>query len=316
MTRLGQKRAPKVNPEAETALADYHPRPLSVKEEKFCVQFVMTDDRHLSYERAGYLAKNPNVQSAAITRLLKQPKIKARIEELTTEMLLAQGVTKERVTANLAEIGFNKANTKADRNTALRTLAQTLGMLSDTVNINDTVGMRELDAREAEECRQIALIRLKMQISGQSIESTGRPLLEANSDVQGQEQAEGSCKGSEGPVEGKPGYSGYSGYSKPGYSSNGYSNAVGQTVADTEASVIQSDDGRICTAIEVACKEEGNKGQAGRQQADGGQLTASLQPLSEALDGQKKRPEGQEQTPLCPPEAGGLQTMVSTSTCN
>jgi hypothetical protein len=164
---MGTKRTG-VNLEQETAVESCKPRKLGVKEEKFCVQFVMTDDRHLSYERAGYLAKDRNVQSAAITRLLKQPKIQTRIEEITTEMLLAQGVTRERVTANLAEIGFNKANTKADRNTALRTLAQSLGMLSDTVNINDLALQRELDSREAEECRQIALIRLKMQLEGET----------------------------------------------------------------------------------------------------------------------------------------------------
>ncbi len=189
MSRMGQKRQ-KVNQQPETALAEYKPHKMSVKEETFCLQFVITDDRRLSYERAGYLATAPNVQSAAISRMLKQPKIKARIEELTTELLLAQGVTKERITANLAEIAFTKANTKADRNRALELLGKTMAMFSDTVNLIDMAQQRELDAREAEECRQIALIRLKMQISGNTTEQPTLQLEGVKDALQGQGTAE------------------------------------------------------------------------------------------------------------------------------
>jgi len=154
----------RVNPEPETGQEPLKPARLGVKEEKFCLQFVITDDRHLSYERAGYLATKPTVQSAAISRMLKQPKIRDRIEELRTEMLLAQGVTKERVTANLAEIAFNKKVAKADRNTALKTLARSLGMLSDTVNLGISAEMRqELNEADRRTNQTLAAICLGMK---------------------------------------------------------------------------------------------------------------------------------------------------------
>lgn len=181
MPRMGEKLI-KVNEGTETAIQGYKPRPLGLKEEKFCVQFVLTDDRHLSYERAGYLAKNKNVQSAAITRLLRQPKIQARIEELTDEMLLAQGVTKERITGKLAKIAFREGGNEANQIKCLELIGKDIGMFKDNVNFTDTAKMAELDERERAEALLIAKIRL----SGADM-----PLLEAV-DVQGQGQAEGS----------------------------------------------------------------------------------------------------------------------------
>jgi len=175
-----------------TDLKAYKPRALSVKEEKFCLQFVITDDRHLSYERAGYLATAPTVQSAAISRLLKQAKIKDRIDELKAEMLLAQGVTKERVTANIAAIAFEKKNTKADRLKALELLGKSMAMFSDNVNVTNTEEKRLFDERERAEILALAQIRLTGALVGPIVAE--RPIIEAEAEngIQGQGQAEGS----------------------------------------------------------------------------------------------------------------------------
>jgi len=179
--RMGSKKATEVNPEPETAIEGYKPHKIGVKEEKFCLQFVITDDRHLSYERAGYLATSPTVQSAAISRLLKQPKIKQRIEELKTEMLLAQGVTIDRITANLAEIAFNKVYAKVDRIKCLELLGKDRKMFSDNVNVTDTVKRAELDERERAEILALAAIRLGCSVMGaegpeRALEGLAEPL--------------------------------------------------------------------------------------------------------------------------------------------
>jgi len=74
--------------------------------------------------------------------------------------MLAKGVTEERITANLADIAFEKKNTKADRNRALELLARTLGMLTDNINTTDLTRQKELDERQKAEAAELARLRL------------------------------------------------------------------------------------------------------------------------------------------------------------
>ena len=57
--------------------------------------------------------------------------MRAKILEYQTEIMLAQGITDERIVGNIAEIAFDKANNNVDRNRALETLCRQRGMLVD-----------------------------------------------------------------------------------------------------------------------------------------------------------------------------------------
>lgn len=133
---------------------------LNVREERFCLAVANTGDKYKAFDIANYEAKTQGAKAASVSRLLKRPEIKARIAEATDELMLAKGVTEDRITANLAEIAFDKDNCKADRNRALEILARKLGLLTDNINSTDTQRQRELDAQEAVEASELARLRL------------------------------------------------------------------------------------------------------------------------------------------------------------
>lgn len=133
---------------------------LNVREERFCLALANTGDKYKSFEIAGYEGKTHNSKAACVSRLLKRPEIKQRISEFTDELLLAQGVTEDRITANLADIAFDKANCKSDRTRALEILAKTKSMLTENINTTDTQHQRELDEKASEEAEEFARWRL------------------------------------------------------------------------------------------------------------------------------------------------------------
>lgn len=80
---------------------------LTEKQEKFCVEFSRTGDAGKSYAAAGYKAKNPYSASANGCRLLTDPKIKERLQELhntkTNAAIADAQEIKERLTAILRQ---------------------------------------------------------------------------------------------------------------------------------------------------------------------------------------------------------------------
>lgn len=133
---------------------------LNVREARFCMAIANTGDKYKAFDIANYQAKNQAAKAAAVSRLLKRPEIKEKITDLTKEIMLAKGVTEERVTANLADIAFNTENSKVDRNRALELLGKTLAMFTDNVNTNDMARQRELDEKASTEAAEIARLRL------------------------------------------------------------------------------------------------------------------------------------------------------------
>ena len=59
---------------------------LNVKQENFCLHYAKTGNATESYKVAGYQAKTEGAAYAASNRLLKNVKVKARLEELAKEL--------------------------------------------------------------------------------------------------------------------------------------------------------------------------------------------------------------------------------------
>lgn len=70
---------------------------LNVKQEAFCLHYAKTGNATESYKIAGYSAKTENALYSAANRLLKNVKVKARLEQLAAELA-------EDKIANIAEI--------------------------------------------------------------------------------------------------------------------------------------------------------------------------------------------------------------------
>src|SRR3974390_345785 len=112
------------------------------KQEKFA-QFVaagktLTD----AYKLAGYAGDGSNAST-----LSRQQHITARITEIEGYAAIAATVTKERVVAELTKLAFAevpppiKDSTKAK---ALETLARTLGLTSDRLDVHVDIGLADL----------------------------------------------------------------------------------------------------------------------------------------------------------------------------
>lgn len=58
---------------------------LTVKQEKFCLEYAKSGNARQAYKVAGYKCKNDDTTDAAASRLLSQVKVKARLAELAEE---------------------------------------------------------------------------------------------------------------------------------------------------------------------------------------------------------------------------------------
>jgi phage terminase small subunit len=59
---------------------------LTIKQEKFCIEYAKSGNARQAYKAAGYACKNDDVIDAAASRLLGQVKVKERLAELTEEV--------------------------------------------------------------------------------------------------------------------------------------------------------------------------------------------------------------------------------------
>ena len=58
---------------------------LTIKQEKFCLEFAQSGNAAESYIKAGFNVKNVNSAAAAATRLLKNVKVQGRLREIQQE---------------------------------------------------------------------------------------------------------------------------------------------------------------------------------------------------------------------------------------
>lgn len=59
---------------------------LSVKQEKFCLEYAKSGNQRQAYKAAGYKCKNDASADASASQLLRNPNVKARLAELTEEI--------------------------------------------------------------------------------------------------------------------------------------------------------------------------------------------------------------------------------------
>lgn len=85
------------------------------KHELFCQEYMIDMIQTRAYIRAGYGAKNADVNAA---QLMVKPSIRARVEELMAERSVRTGVTADRVLRELARIAFLDPTKLADINNA------------------------------------------------------------------------------------------------------------------------------------------------------------------------------------------------------
>lgn len=59
---------------------------LSIKQEKFCIEYAKSGNARQAYKKAGYQCKNDASADASASQLLRNPKVKERLAELTEEV--------------------------------------------------------------------------------------------------------------------------------------------------------------------------------------------------------------------------------------
>lgn len=59
---------------------------LSVKQEKFCLEYAKSGNQRQAYLKAGYKCKNEASADASASQLLRNPKVKERLAELVAEI--------------------------------------------------------------------------------------------------------------------------------------------------------------------------------------------------------------------------------------
>lgn len=81
---------------------------LSKKQELFCKEYLVDLNATQAYKRAGYSVKSDNAAGVEASKLLRNPKIEARIKELMDHRSKRTEVTADKVLAELAAIAFAK----------------------------------------------------------------------------------------------------------------------------------------------------------------------------------------------------------------
>lgn len=140
---------------------------LTIKQEKFCIEYAKSGNARQAYKAAGYDCKNDDTVDAAASRLLTQVKVKERLAELTEEVkeasiadiaemqkklteIIRQELEEEVVvtesigTASVARI-VNKKPAIKDVINAIDKLGKMQGAFTENVNLNGNVGVVIVD---------------------------------------------------------------------------------------------------------------------------------------------------------------------------
>lgn len=129
---------------------------LNLRTERFCLALVNTADKYAAFDLAGFESKTQAGKAAAVSRLLRKPAVKRRINELHRELMAAKGISEDRILGNLAEIAFNKKNHNVDRSRALELLGKKLHLWQDSLHITGDQEQREFTDAEREGLRKLA----------------------------------------------------------------------------------------------------------------------------------------------------------------
>lgn len=141
---------------------------LSVKQEKFCLEYAKSGNQRQAYLLAGYECKSDEAIDAAASRLLRNVKVKERLAELAEEAknasiadivemqqtltrIIRQQMTEEVIVVE--SIGdFMSEARKMDKNpsikdiiNAINTLGKMQGAFAENVNLSGNVGVVIVD---------------------------------------------------------------------------------------------------------------------------------------------------------------------------
>lgn len=141
---------------------------LSVKQERFCLEYAKTGNQTQAYIKAGYNVKNEETAAANASRLLKNANVKARLAELAEEAknasiadivemqqtltsIIRKQMTEEVIVVESVGDYMTEAR-KMDKEpsikdiiNAINTLGKMQGAFTDTVNLNGNVGVVIVD---------------------------------------------------------------------------------------------------------------------------------------------------------------------------
>lgn len=141
---------------------------LSVKQEKFCLEYAKSGNQRQAYLKAGYKCKNDASADASASQLLRNPKVKERLAELAEEAknasiadivemqqtltsIIRKKMTEEVIVVEAVGDYMTEAR-KMDKEpsikdiiNAITTLGKMQGAFSENVNLNGNVGVVIVD---------------------------------------------------------------------------------------------------------------------------------------------------------------------------
>jgi phage terminase small subunit len=141
---------------------------LSVKQEKFCLEYAKTGNQRQAYLLAGYKVNSDEVADAAASRLLRNVNVQARLAELAEEAknasiadivemqqtltaIIRKQMTEEVIVVESVGDYMTEAR-KMDKEpsikdiiNAITTLGKMQGAFTDNVNLNGSVGVVIVD---------------------------------------------------------------------------------------------------------------------------------------------------------------------------
>ena len=141
---------------------------LSVKQEKFCLEYAKTGNQRQAYLLAGYKVNSDEVADAAASRLLRNVNVQARLAELAEEAKNASiadivemqqtltSIIRKQMTEEVIVVesvgDYMKEARKMDKEpsikdiiNAITTLGKMQGAFTDNVNLNGNVGVVIVD---------------------------------------------------------------------------------------------------------------------------------------------------------------------------
>lgn len=141
---------------------------LTIKQEKFCIEYAKSGNARQAYKNAGYKCKNDASYDASASQLLRNPKVKARLAELAEEIKAASiaditemqqtltSIIRKQMTEEVIVVesvgDFMSEARKMDKEpsvkdiiNAINTLGKMQGAFTDNVNLNGNVGVVIVD---------------------------------------------------------------------------------------------------------------------------------------------------------------------------
>ena len=95
---------------------------MTERQERFCVEYARCGNATEAYRNAGYSTSTPASAWVSACKLLRNPKVKARVEALSMEMKSAKMMDIAERREKLAEIARDEESTKQDVIKAIDTL--------------------------------------------------------------------------------------------------------------------------------------------------------------------------------------------------